>query len=188
MNLLHRWICRSAYWKKTVETELLPWALQHVDLGSDALEIGPGYGATTDVLRSRVRRLTCIEIDRGLARLISERANGTNVKVVQADAAHLPLADASFSAALCFTMLHHMRSAALQDRLLAEAARVLRPGGAFAGSDSLSNAVFRLIHINDTLVAVDPNTFPERLEAAGFNDIHVDVAPRFFRFRATRKG
>jgi ubiquinone/menaquinone biosynthesis C-methylase UbiE len=188
MNLLHRWICRSAYWKRSVETELLPWGLQGVEPGTDALEIGPGYGATTDLLRSHVPRLTCVEIDGELARLISRRSDGTNVRIIQADAAYMPLQDASFSSALCFTMLHHMRSAALQDRLLAEAARVLRPGGTFAGTDSLSSAVFRLIHINDTLVAVDPNTFPERLRAAGFIDIHVDVAPRAFRFRATRKG
>ena len=29
---------------------ILPWALGEVDLGNDVLEVGPGYGATTDVL------------------------------------------------------------------------------------------------------------------------------------------
>ena len=34
---------------------------------STVLEIGPGPGVTTDLLRERVARLTCVEIDRGLA-------------------------------------------------------------------------------------------------------------------------
>jgi hypothetical protein len=29
-------------------TEHLPWALGGTDLGDDVLEVGPGYGATTD--------------------------------------------------------------------------------------------------------------------------------------------
>jgi Methyltransferase domain len=44
---------------------------------------------------------------------------------------HLPFPDGRFSAALSFTMLHHVPSPSEQDRLLAELARVLswwRPG------------------------------------------------------------
>src|SRR2546428_816927 len=37
----------------------------------------------------------------------------------------------------------------------------------------------------DRMVAIDPGTFPARLEAAGFGDVHVDVMKPFaFRFRA----
>jgi 16S rRNA A1518/A1519 N6-dimethyltransferase RsmA/KsgA/DIM1 with predicted DNA glycosylase/AP lyase activity len=102
VNLLHHWICRSAYWKRTIETELLPWALDGLDLGDDVLEIGPGYGLATNLLRSRLTRLTCVEVDGGLAHSLSQRMARTNVTVVHADAAHLPLPDATFSAALCF--------------------------------------------------------------------------------------
>jgi ubiquinone/menaquinone biosynthesis C-methylase UbiE len=41
--------------------------------------------------------------------------------------------DATFDGAVSFTMLHHVPSEALQNRLLAEVARVLRPGSIFAG-------------------------------------------------------
>ena len=108
----------------------------------------------------------------------------SNVTVLHADATHLPFPDASFSAALCFTMLHHVPSPSLQDRLLAEVARVLRPGGVFAGTDSLPNPLFRLIHFGDTMTPVDPHALPQRLQAAGFTDISVGLAPRAFRFRA----
>src|SRR5208337_3525458 len=75
---------------------------------------------------------------------------------------------------------------ALQDRLLAEVARVLRPGGVFAGSDSVYSTFLRLLHVFDTMVLVDPQTFPKRLEAAGFVDAQVDTNPYAFRFRARK--
>jgi hypothetical protein len=74
----------------------------------------------------------------------------------------------------------------MQDRLLAEAFRVLRPGGIFAGTDSADSRVFRFLHLFDTLTVVDPGAFPDRLKAAGFEDIQVDRNPYAFRFRARK--
>ena len=188
MNLLHRWLCRSAYWRAKVEERILPWALDGVGLQGSVLEIGPGPGVTTDVLRRRVERLTCVEIDRRLASSLARRMAGSQVAVLCEDATHLSAADASFDAAVCFTMLHHVPSAARQDRVLQEIARVLRPGAVFAGTDSLDSRLFGLLHIGDTMVLVDPEGLPDRLRRAGFTDVHVDVdeAGRRFRFRAVR--
>ena len=186
MNLVHRWLCRSARWKETVERQVIPWALDGLDLGSNVLEVGPGPGVTTDLLCARVKRLTCVEIDRGHAESLSRRMAGKNVTVVNQDATSMHFPDASFDGAVSFTMLHHVPSTALQDRLLFEVARVLRPGGVFAGVDSLYSRYFGLLHIFDTMVVVDPRTFPERLGAAGFTNIHVDVNASRFRFRAQR--
>ena len=140
MNRLHRWYCRSDAWRRTVAGALLPWVLDGVALGDDVLEIGPGPGLTTDVVRMHTARLTSIEIDARLAGALAERLAGTDVTVVHADATRMPFPDGSFSGAVCCTMLHHVPSSALQDRLLAEVHRVLRPGGVFAGSDSRSRA------------------------------------------------
>ena len=169
-----------------MEKYVVPWTLDGLDLGSKVLEVGPGYGATTDLLRSRVAQLTCVEIDAKLAEHLRGRTLNQNVTVLCEDATTMSLPDASFDAAVCFTMLHHIPSAALQDRLLAEVVRVLRPGGIFAGTDSVSRRFFRLLHLFDTLVVVEPSTFPDRLRAAGFEDVSVDVNQYAFRFRARK--
>ncbi len=186
MNWFHRQVCRSGRWQRRLEGELLPWALQGVDLGDDVLEIGPGPGLTTDLLRGRAQRLTALETDGGAATALEKRLNGTGVRVVHGDGAAMPFAADSFSAVVAFTMLHHVPTVALQDRLLAEARRVLRPGGVFAGFDGVGSFLFRLIHLGDTYTPVDPDTFGRRLEAAGFADVAVERGRARFRFRATR--
>ncbi len=186
MNLVHRLMCSSNSWRRTVESRVIPWVLEDLDIGSNVLEVGPGPGVTTELLHYRVSHLTCVEIDPGFADSLSRRMNGTNVTVVCQDASRMSFPDATFDGALSFTMLHHVPSAALQDRLLAEVARVLRPGGVFAGVDSVYSRGFRLLHLFDTMVVVDPAAFPKRLEAAGFVDVQVDVNPYAFRFRGRR--
>lgn len=169
-----------------MEEKLLPWALGDLDLGNDVLEVGPGPGLVTDALRRRGVPLTSIEIDPKLARALRARLPAAEVSVVEGDATDMPWGGGRFSAALSFTMLHHVPSASLQDRLLAEVHRVLRPGGTFVGSDSLSSRTFEVFHWFDTLVPVDPDTFGARLEAAGFENVRIGVAERAFRFRASR--
>jgi ubiquinone/menaquinone biosynthesis C-methylase UbiE len=83
-------------------------------------------------------------------------------------------------------MLHHIPAAELQDQALREFARVLAPGGVFAGTDSVGKGrLFRLIHIGDILQLVDPGTLPDRLQAAGFADPVVE-AGRSMRWRARK--
>lgn len=188
MNRIHRWYCRSAHWRRTVEERLLPWVLGDAPLGDDVLEVGPGPGLVTDALRRRGVPLTSIEVDPALARRLRSRVPASEVDVVQGDATSMPFADGRFSAAVSLTMLHHVPSPALQDRLLSEVRRVLRPGGLFLGSDSRTGRVFEWVHWGDTLVPVPPEGFAARLEAAGFCDVAVDVAPGAFRFRARRPG
>jgi SAM-dependent methyltransferase len=186
MNLIHRWLCRSNGWRNTLQLDILPWALEGVELGDNVLEVGPGPGLTTDLLRPRIAHLTAVEIDPRLAQSLEARLHGTNVRVMRADATAMNFPDAQFSGAVSFTMLHHVPSPALQDKLLREVCRVLKPGGIFAGVDSCARFAMRLIHINDTLVLVDPNTFSERLQAAGFDDVRVESNGRRFRFRAKK--
>ncbi|MGX1268413.1 class I SAM-dependent methyltransferase [Streptomyces phaeoluteigriseus] len=187
MNRAHRRICSSEKWARTTKDRLLPWALEDVDLGEDVLEIGPGYGANLRVLVERVPRLTAVEIDRDTVRLLQGRW-GEQARVLHADGAELPLPDASFDSVVCFTMLHHVPTTAQQDRIFAEAHRVLRPGGTFAGSDSQPSFRFRVLHVRDTMNTVDPAGLPARLKTAGFTDVEVGLHPVSggLRFRARR--
>ena len=169
-----------------MEDHTLPWVLDGIGLGPNILEIGPGPGISTDILRARVTSLTCVEIDRRLADSLKRRTAGTNVTVVREDATEMSFENGLFDAALSFTMLHHVPSAALQDRLLREILRILRPGGVFAGVDSLYSRTFGLLHVFDTMTIVDPNTFPNRLLSAGFVDVQIDMNQNAFRFCARR--
>ena len=185
MNRLHRWLCRSERWRSTV-AERLPWATGGTDLGSHVLEIGPGPGLTTDLLRTWAPRLTVLEIDAALANSLRSRLRGSNVHVIEGDATKMPFGDSEFSGAFSFTMLHHVSSEELQNNVLAEVFRVLKPGGFFVGSDSLQNWFMKIIHIGDTLVPVNPDTFGTRLASAGFEVWEVQKNSQAFRFRARR--
>jgi SAM-dependent methyltransferase len=186
MNWFHRHLCASGRWRRRVERALVPWALQGVELGDDVLEVGPGPGVTTDLLRARAPHLTALEVDAAASAALARRLAGSGVRVVHGDGAAMPFPDGSFSAVLAFTMLHHVPTPALQDRLLAEARRVLRPGGLFAGFDGTDSPLFRLIHLGDTYTPVDADTFARRLEGAGFADAVVERGRARFRFRAVR--
>jgi SAM-dependent methyltransferase len=137
-------------------------------------------------LRNRTQRLTALEVDATAATALQNRLNDAGLRVVHGDGAAMPFADSSFSSVVSLTMLHHVPTRALQDRLLAEARRVLRPGGVFAGFDGVGSFLFRLIHIGDTYNPVDPDTLERRLQAAGFADVVVERWWGRFRFRATR--
>lgn len=181
MNRLHNRICASAGWASYVRDTLFPAVLEGVDLGEEVLELGPGLGVPTRRLAELVPHVTALEIeDRYVARLRGE----PDVKVVHGDASRMPFPDGSFTGVACFTMLHHVPEPALQDRVFAEAHRVLRPGGAFVGSDGRPGLRFRLIHLFDTMVPVDPGTLPGRLTAAGFGDVRVWAVPGRVHFTA----
>jgi ubiquinone/menaquinone biosynthesis C-methylase UbiE len=106
--------------------------------------------------------------------------------VVQGDATTMPFADATFSAVVCLTMLHHLPYPELQDRLFVEVHRVLSPGGLFCGSDNPGRGLkFRFIHIGDNKTVVDPATLGDRLHTAGFKQARVRAGSRIV-FHARR--
>ena len=186
MNKGHLQFLASPQWAEMLEAELLPWLVGVADLGDDVLEIGPGPGLTTDLLRHRTVKLTAVEADGPLAAALAARLTGTNVEVIHADATQSGLASNRFSAVTCFSMLHHMTSPQVQDRLFAEVHRMLRRGGAFIGTDSIDSKPLREFHVDDTFVPVSPETLDSRLEAVGFARARVEVAGYELRFHAKK--
>jgi SAM-dependent methyltransferase len=119
--------------------------------------------------------LTVVEVDTELAAALAARLAGTNVTVVHGDATDLPFEDGRFSDAVALTMLHHVPTDELQDRLMGEVARVLRAGGQFVASDSMHSAELAALHVGDTYNPIEPATLEDRFERAGFVDIAIRV-------------
>lgn len=186
MNRIHHWICSSNRWKRTLVTDVFPRVLEGVDVGNNVLEIGPGPGLTTELLRLRCERLTCLELDPIFATQLRQRLQNTNVTVVDGDATDIPFGDREFTAAVSLTMLHHVPTVMLQDRVFSEIHRVLQPGAFFVGMDVVDTLSLRLMHWGDTLVPIDPAHLEPRLRRSGFEDVIVEAERRAFRFSARR--
>jgi SAM-dependent methyltransferase len=180
----HLRLCASAEWAALVRDDLLPWVLGDDEIGDDVLELGAGPGLVTDLLVERAPHVTAVEIDDQLAAALRARMAGRPVEVVTADATSMPLPGGRFSAAACFTMLHHIPGSDMQDRALAEIVRVLRPGGLLLGTDGEDTPARRSLHVGDVFVPIDPTRFEDRLRSAGFVDTFVDSNGDRFRFRA----
>ena len=89
-----------------------------------------------------------------------------------------------FSAATCFSVIHHIPTIEHQDRVFAEIHRMLRPGAALFAVDTRDIDFIRDAHEDDTYVPVDPATIVARLEAAGFADVDLEVGEYELRFVA----
>jgi len=171
-------MCGSDEWRAVVRDSMLPWAIGEIDLGDDVLEVGPGYGATTDVLGETVARLTAIEIDPLLVGFLTERfAENNAVVIAQGDATALDFPDGRFSGAVSFTMLHHLATAELQDRLLAEVGRVIRSGAFFVAGDSLASPELEALHVGDIYNPINPDELSDRLQAAGLTGVELKTNP-----------
>jgi ubiquinone/menaquinone biosynthesis C-methylase UbiE len=79
-----------------------------------------------------------VDIARHLLAAFGDRAHAK-----RADATRLPFPDGSFDVVLSFIMLHHVID---WETALAEAARVLRPGGRLIGYDLLATTPMHLLH------------------------------------------
>ena len=144
----------------------LPWAIGNTDLGPSVLEIGPGPGLTTDLLRTSVPRLIALEIDPTWAGSLSSRLKGSNAQS-KGTRRRCPLeirnSRVQFHLPCCITFLLEN----CKTRSSWNCSASCSPAVFFVGCDSLQNWFLRIIHLGDTLVPVSPDTFGARLERAG---------------------
>lgn len=111
-----------------------------VELGARGrvLDIGTGPGQVPLLLCQRLRGVRVLGVDLAESMLVRARArvaaspHAGRVELRRADAKALPLPDASFDTVCSNTILHHLAD---PRPLLAEAARVLAPGGALLVRD-----------------------------------------------------
>lgn len=107
---------------------------------TDLLDIGTGTGRIVEVLGPHVGRAIGIDLSQEMllvARSKLERARLRNCSVRQGDMYQLPLAGASFDLVTVHQVLHYAEQPAA---VIAEAARVLRPGGRLVVVDFAEHA------------------------------------------------
>jgi ArsR family transcriptional regulator len=103
---------------------LLPEEMLH-----DLLDIGTGTGRMLEIFGPRAEHALGIDLSRemlAVARVNLERAGLSNCSIRQADMYQLPVPGGSFDAVVIHQVLHY---AERPSHVIAEAARVLRPGG-----------------------------------------------------------
>jgi SAM-dependent methyltransferase len=108
-----------------------------IECGMRVLDVGCGLGGTLAALDARLAGadLVGVNIDPRQLRYAQARVRsqpGNALDFVAGDAVALPFADAHFDALLAVECAFHFPS---RERFLAEAARVLRPGGRLTVSD-----------------------------------------------------
>lgn len=134
---------RSLYVDETrVEAELLR-RLPETGI-ADLLDIGTGAGRILELVAGRVARAVGIDLSRDMlavARAHLQRAGLANCQVRQADMYRLPWQDARFDAVTLHRVLHFAENPA---RVIAEAARVLSPGGTLIVVDFAPHGLERL--------------------------------------------
>jgi len=103
--------------------------------GRDVVEIGCGSAPCSRWLAGRGARPVAVDLSAGMLRVGAEAmvaAGEPRVPLVQADARRLPFSDESFD--LAFSAFGAIPFVADPEMVMAEAARVLRPGGRFVFS------------------------------------------------------
>lgn len=147
MSRLEAALCRSAPWRVFTQRAVLPWALQGMRPEGQVLEIGAGSGAMAYGLLSSYPGVTMTVTDVDPQMVCAAAGQlapfGDRVTARRADATALPFPRCSFDTVLSWIMLHHTLK---WEQALAEAVRVVRPGGHVVGYDLLSTAPLRLLH------------------------------------------
>lgn len=103
-----------------------------------ALDVATGGGHTANALAPLVEHVTAFDLTEAMLRAAEKftKSNGyDNVDFVQGDAEQMPFADAVFDIVTCRIAPHHFPSV---ENFIAEAYRVLKPGGAFLLDDNVA--------------------------------------------------
>ena len=161
-----------------------PTALAELRAGEVVLDLGSGGGI--DVLLSakrvgptgRAYGLDMTDEMLALARDNQRQAGATNVEFLKGEIEHIPLPDASVDVIISNCVIN---LSADKDRVLAEAFRVLKPGGRFAVSDVVTRGAIRpeirasaMAGVGCVAGALDEDDYRHKLAAAGFVDIGVE--------------
>ena len=161
-----------------------PTALAELHPGEVVLDLGSGGGI--DVLLSarrvgptgKVYGLDMTDEMLALARENQRKAGVENVEFLKGDIEQIPLPDGTVDVIISNCVIN---LAADKDRVLAEAFRVLKPGGRFAVSDvvvrgEIPSEIRRSVElwVGCLSGALDESDYIARLQRAGFDEVSVE--------------
>lgn len=161
-----------------------PTALIDLRAGETVLDLGSGGGI--DVLLSAQRvgptgkayGLDMTDDMLALARANQRQAGVTNVEFMKGEIEHIPLPDNSVDVIISNCVIN---LSADKDRVLAEALRVLKPGGRFAVSDVVVRGTVpdevrasMLLWVGCIAGALEQNDYIAKLTKAGFSNISIE--------------
>jgi len=149
-SVADQWWSDEVRWVRTLKNLVpgrLRWFDRQIDWqGRDVLDLGCAGGFMAEALAQRGANVTGIDPAEGTIEVARQHARksglgiGYDVGVGEA----LPYADASFDAVVCVDVLEHVADL---NQVLAQVARVLRPGGLFLFDTINRNPLARLATI-----------------------------------------
>ena len=136
-----------------------------VELGH-VLDVASGDGALAELLAPRAEQVTCIDASRRVVEAGRERLKAVhNMDFVQGDMHDLPFDDSRFDQVL---LLHALPYAHEPDKVVAEAGRVLRPGGSFVAQTLLQHEFHDEVRAFDHVQnGFTPSKVRSMIESAG---------------------
>lgn len=139
----------------------------------DICDIGGGAGYYADWLAAQGHRVTMIELAEKAVELAKAHQTAP-YEAIAGDARSLPLEDASVDAALLLGPLYHLQAKEDRMQALAEARRVLRPGGWMfaAGISKYSSATWALSVYGSKNDYIDDTVYREMLRGELLTGVH----------------
>jgi len=179
MRRIEKWLMQSALRRWGLRHVEAPRVFRDVDLpdGAEILEIGCGYGDGALLIQQRFPTARVIGVDldeeiiRGAQRKVARPPRWARhvatgrIGFLCGDVTALSFPDAAFDAVTLFGMLHHVRR---WRRAIAEAYRVLRPGGVFTFEEALIGIHWWRFNDYYGHVPFTADDLAEALETAGF--------------------
>ena len=149
------------------------------DKGGRILDVACGPGATTKRLMRTYAPAMITGINVSEAQLAEARKRAPGCTFQRMDATRLDFPAEQFDAVICVEAAFHFDT---RDAFVREALRVLKPGGSLVLTDMLfrefTRPVAAYLQVPLANFAPDIASFTARLEAAGFEAVHVQDATR----------